>query len=412
MVSRVDSSVLEDASSQPPNEKVPFQQPTVNLYADKQLNNARNQHSYSRNLSFDIDLTTGGRTEAGEPSRAYEAYGWNAYKAKNQERARRTRAMWNIERQEKYTYSELLMFRVSVIPKIIWPSIVHAILATIWLILYEVLKFKFISMPPTLISVLGVAVTLVLVFRTNTAYDRYWEGRKAWSSLSSHIRNLSRFIWICVDTKTNSQLEQKYGCENLLIAYAVAMKHSLRNELGHKYEDLHYLLAHVSEFSPYSPPTTQVRNLPLYIIRLITQYLFDVHAQGLIESGELSDMNIIISHIIECGSTLDRIKTTPIPFAYKVHISHTANLYIFALPFQLVSGLHWWTIAVVLIASFVLIGLDSIGNDIENPFKLDKNGLQIDNFCNSIKEDVYEQFNRPTKFVPNLTNSSIEDDEQ
>lgn len=362
---------------------------------DKRLENPTVSR-HPRHLSLDSDFLRAS-FNVGEPSRAFEAYGWDAYKARNEEKARRTRKARIIESKEKYTYSELLMFKVSVIPKIIWPAMMHALWATVWTVLYEVVELRFLSIPPTIISVLGVAVTLVLVFRTNTAYDRYWEGRRAWASLTGHIRNLSRFVWVCINSETKAQLEHKHGCENLLIAYAVAIKHSLRNELGHNYEDLHYLLAHLKEFSPEFS-TTQIRNLPIYIIVLVTQYFEHAWSHGQLGNSDFTDMSALLSEMIECGSILERIKNTPIPFAYSVHISQTTNLYLLALPFQLIGGLHWWSIAVVLIASFILLGLDAIAADIENPFRFDKNGLHLDRFCTEIKGDVYEIITRPESF--------------
>jgi len=368
-----------------------------NFLSYDKLHDNPNLSRQTRHFSLDSDLIMS-NSNAGEPSRAYQAHGWNAYRAKNKQRERMTRKARIIENKENYSYSELLMFKVSVIPKIVWPALLHTLCTTLWAALYEVADLKVLSIPPTLISILGVAVTFVLVFRTNTAYDRYWEGRKAWGSLTSHIRNLSRFVWVCIRTETKTQLEQKHGCENLLIAYAVAIKHSLRNELGHHYEDLHYLLAHVKEFSPeYS--TTQVRNLPVYIIVLVTRYFEYNWSLNLLGSSDYTDMCSLLSEMIECNSILERIKNTPIPFAYTVHISQTTNLYLLCMPFQLLSGLHWWTIAVVLMASFILLGLDSIALDIENPFKLDKNGLHLDRFCAEIKEDVYETVARS----PSLT---------
>ncbi|KAF9920640.1 hypothetical protein BGZ67_001100, partial [Mortierella alpina] len=92
---------------------------------------------------------------------------------------------------------------------------------------------------------MGMVVSLLLVFRTNTAYDRYWEGRRLWSQMTLSIRNLTRSIWVCVaETETRDLLEKKSAI-NLLVAFAFATKHYLREEYGYNYDDMIDLLTHI-----------------------------------------------------------------------------------------------------------------------------------------------------------------------
>ncbi|KAJ3329383.1 hypothetical protein HDU76_008016 [Blyttiomyces sp. JEL0837] len=126
------------------------------------------------------------------------------------------------------------------------------------------------------LAVLG----LLLVFRTNTAYDRYWEGRKLWSSLITHARNLARGIWIGVNTKGIKQNEnEKRGAVNLTLAYVVAVKHYLRGEREHKFTDLAHLLAHVPRYHPEQDHND--KNLPIDINLLLTDYCRRARAAGI-----------------------------------------------------------------------------------------------------------------------------------
>ncbi|KAI1320033.1 hypothetical protein EDD11_002365 [Mortierella claussenii] len=107
----------------------------------------------------------------------------------------------------------------------------------------------------SLVSVMGMVVSLLLVFRTNTAYDRYWEGRRLWSQMTLSIRNLTRGIWVCVaETETRDLLEKKSAI-NLLVGFAFATKHYLREEYGYHYDDMIDLLAHIPKYS--IPTSTQ-----------------------------------------------------------------------------------------------------------------------------------------------------------
>ncbi|KAG0280813.1 hypothetical protein BGZ95_008605 [Linnemannia exigua] len=107
----------------------------------------------------------------------------------------------------------------------------------------------------SLVSVMGMVVSLLLVFRTNTAYDRYWEGRRLWSQMTLGIRNMTRVIWVCVsETETRDVLEKKSAI-NLLVAFAFATKHYLREEYGYEYDDMIDLLTHIPKYS--LPTSTQ-----------------------------------------------------------------------------------------------------------------------------------------------------------
>lgn len=111
---------------------------------------------------------------------------------------------------------------------------------------------------------LSVVVGLILVFRNGSSYDRYWEGRKLWSTLTSNIRNLSRQIWVNAavpppdktkETKVTATLLRRKKIEalHLLAAFPFAVKHYLREEEGLEWADLretlpasfgHYKSAH------------------------------------------------------------------------------------------------------------------------------------------------------------------------
>lgn len=132
----------------------------------------------------------------------------------------------------------LYVNRGSVIPSILAPLSILTAWAILWTCLYLLVPgFKVISIQSTLIQLVGTTLSLLLVFRTNTAYDRYNDGRKVWTTLQTQIRNLSRFVWICVLTDNQKQLQNKKSAINLLEAFAIATKHYLREEEGNQYAE-------------------------------------------------------------------------------------------------------------------------------------------------------------------------------
>ncbi|KAI8336020.1 Bestrophin, RFP-TM, chloride channel-domain-containing protein [Blakeslea trispora] len=99
-----------------------------------------------------------------------------------------------------------------------------------------------ISVPVSVLGTVSVALGLLMAFRVNTAYDRYWEGRKLIQTVMATIRNLARQVWINIPEETEQDHLEKMRCIKLLLAFFVATKHHLRHEYGTNYYDLETLL--------------------------------------------------------------------------------------------------------------------------------------------------------------------------
>lgn len=119
-------------------------------------------------------------------------------------------------------------------------------------------------MHPVILTVLGLVVGLALHFRSSTAYERYMEGRRMWSSLGAVSQNLSRVIWIYAKERRHAEgkldLVGKVTCLNMISAFAVALKHKLRFEPYVEYDDLYELIGHLDTFAKSAwPPELQTR---------------------------------------------------------------------------------------------------------------------------------------------------------
>ncbi len=102
-----------------------------------------------------------------------------------------------VANEASYSWAPVLFIqRGSVIPHILAPLCLLTGWSILWTCLYmlDPSKFRIISIPSTLIQLVGTTLSLLLVFRTNTAYDRYNDGRKVWCSLQNQIRNMSRQV--------------------------------------------------------------------------------------------------------------------------------------------------------------------------------------------------------------------------
>ncbi|MCT7949666.1 hypothetical protein NG798_07695 [Ancylothrix sp. C2] len=248
-----------------------------------------------------------------------------------------------------------------------------------------------VSWPSILIPVLSLVLGLLLVFRTNTAYDRFWEGRKCWGVLIINVRNLARQIWCFVDERKPEHREEKQAALRLLAAFAVAMKLHLRGEpINSEVEEL---ISHSRYIKLQG-----MANPPLEIAFWIADFFKQQQQKNCLDSYQSMAMNQHLNSMVEALSGCERILRTPIPLAYAIHLKQLLLIYCLGLPFQMVKDLTWWTAPVVAVLSFALFGIEEIGIEIENPFGYDKNDLPLDGICATIRQNIEDLMTlSPTK---------------
>jgi putative membrane protein len=103
-------------------------------------------------------------------------------------------------------------------------------------------------------------------------------------------------------------------------------------------------------------------------------------------------LNPQLEALTDITGACERIKKTPIPHAYRVHLLKFVFLFISLLPLGLVSDMKYWSLIVVAMIFYAFVGLDFIANEIEDPFGDDANDLPTDAICNGIKDTVSEIF--------------------
>lgn len=268
-------------------------------------------------------------------------------------------------------------------------TLASTLITTIIAIFYLVDGINFLQpiLPAStlVISILGVTMGLLLGFRTNTAYERYWEGRKTWSVLQTNCRNLSRNIWLGVKEVSPEDMRMKRGAMNLCIAIMTSTKNYLRLENRGDSDDVGPFTSHL--------PTSEGKQLentviPLEIVNYLTGYIQAIQKRNIVNPNFSSGMLSSLTAITDVIGNFERIQSTPIPFAYRIHLKQVTIMYLGTLPFQLVGITGWSTIFLVTVATFTFLGVENIGSQIENPFGYDENDLPMDEFCDDYREEV------------------------
>lgn len=227
----------------------------------------------------------------------------------------------------------------------------------------------------------SIVLGLLLVFRTNTAYERYWEGRILWGTVVNTVRNLARQIWVAIAETTPEDKAAKVRILRLLAAYAVALKLHLRDQPPDGE------LASLMTPGQFDKLQT-MNNPPLEVAFWIADYLQSQRELNKLNTYQLTACLSALDTLVEALGGCERVLKTPIPLAYSIHLKQLLLLYCLALPFQMVGALGWATPLVVALISFAVFGIEEIGIEIENPFGHDPNDLPLDVICHTMQQNL------------------------
>ncbi|MDS3860439.1 bestrophin family ion channel [Thermosynechococcaceae cyanobacterium BACA0444] len=278
-----------------------------------------------------------------------------------------------------------LQYRGSVIPAIM-PPVLLCTAAGIVISLLHTYVYP-LSLPILGTVIPTIVLGLLLVFRTNTAYERFWEGRKLWGLMVNTSRNLTRLIWVAIPCETEADRQAKVGALHLILAFAIATKQHLRQEP-------------LQEIAPFLTPDqlqalATVQNPPLRIAFWLEDYLHRQYRQGKIPIYQLTVLSDYVGNLVDVVGGSERIIKTPIPLAYAIHLKQLLLLYCLLLPFQLVGQLGIFTGLVVGLIAFTLFGVEEIGLEIENPFGRDCNDLPLDAICQTMQQNIQDLIDAP-----------------
>jgi len=290
--------------------------------------------------------------------------------------------MLNINRwlRGKSWFFLTLRLQYSVIPAIL-SRVYFCILFALFISWLYYLGIEKISLDVLNSLVPTIVLGLLLVFRTNTAYERFWEGRKLWGTIVNTTRNLSRGIWISVWETQPHDREEKIKALQLILAFAVATKLHLRSESVN--QELADLIP-VEWFNKLK----NMNNPPIEIAFWLGDYLQQQYEQKRLNIHQLISLVKLLDILVDCLGGCERILKTPIPKAYVIHLRQLILLYCLSLPFQVVDDLHWFTAPFVGLVSFAILGIEQIGIEIENPFGYDSNDLPLDQICKNMRINI------------------------
>lgn len=223
-------------------------------------------------------------------------------------------------------------------------------------------------------TVVGTSLGLLLVFRTNQSYDRWWEGRKLWGTMVNTCRNLAR----TTSVHLAHQPERLAQVLRLVQAFPAASMCVLRQKAWApehlEFEDVDAITRH--------------NHAPTAICQRITWHLDEERRAGRLGDIVFTTLDHDAHVLVDVIGACERIHKTPLPFAYVVHLRRALVLYCATLPVALAASFGWLTVPIVFGVTYIMLGIEEIGVEIEDPFEGDENDLPLERITDGIKSGV------------------------
>lgn len=277
-----------------------------------------------------------------------------------------------------YWWRYLLQVEGSMLREIL----IRLIVPTLWCVIVVMLfahGYK-LSAPMTVHSLVGTVMGLLLVFRTNASYDRFWEGRKLWGGIVNETRNLIR--------ASAAPLREAKDLHQLLALWTAVYPWAVVRTLRANSGDLGPTAQQLP--SDEIARVLAAQNPGVAVSQLMSAVLGEARRRGIITDYVQMALDQNIQLLVDYQGGCERIHKTPLPFSYMVHLRRLLFIYIYTLPFVLVDSFHLFTIPAVFFASFFFFGIEEIGVEIEDPFDGDANDLPLKRISASIGATLKE----------------------
>lgn len=228
-------------------------------------------------------------------------------------------------------------------------------------------------------SLLGIVLGLFLVFRTNTAYDRWWEGRRMWGGVVNSSRNFAMKLNAYLSLENH---EDRDWFSKMIPNFVIAMKEHLRK--GVQFDQLEEAEPRMLE------DLARFKHRPNRLASQMYSKVNVLYKKNIITGDQLINLDKELKDFIDLIGGCERIKNTPIPYSYMMYVKKFIFIYIVTLPFGFVTLAGYITIPIVALISFVLLSVELIAEEIEDPFGKDLNDLPTDELAGKIKDNVRE----------------------
>ncbi len=256
-----------------------------------------------------------------------------------------------------------------------------------WLIAYWELEYLKLSSAsqiknlPQIHGLLGFVISILIVFRTNTAYDRWWEARKLWGQLVNNSRSLA--IKLQAMLGAEEKISRNFFQETIPLFADTLMHHLQSSETRFMLDEQEH---------PEFDSLDKEKHGPNQIAALIFKRINSLYLEKKITGDQLIVLNQEVHSFSDICGACERIKNTPIPHSYSSFIKKFIFIYVLTLPFGYVVSLGYLVIPAVAFVFYILASMELIAEEIEDPFGTENNHLPLGKIAENIHKHVDEIF--------------------
>lgn len=269
---------------------------------------------------------------------------------------------------------------------------VELILVLTYTILFEIFHHYFadisVDVPIALPTMIGTIISLLLAFKSNQAYDRWWEARIIWGAIVNESRTLVRQI-LTFYKDPDFSVEANEFKENFTkrqIAWCHSLGQALRGKDAIKplkdlisEEELNFVKNH--------------QNIPNAILLLHARDLRIARKERRINTYQQVEIDNTLSRLCDAMGKCERIKNTIFPTTYSMYIRLTLCLFIFLLPFGLIDVLSWFAIPLITAIAAAFFLIERMAIHLQDPFENRPTDTPVTAIANTIEKNLMQMLN-------------------
>jgi ion channel-forming bestrophin family protein len=246
-----------------------------------------------------------------------------------------------------------------------WPLLILFGYDVAVMLAYQMLHWRWLAVPDLPVALYGSAIGVILGFRNNSSYSRWWEGRTLWGAIVNNSRSWARQVTTVMRPRTDAEVTELKAMQQRLVYHQIAFVHALRQHLRR--------LAPWEELRPFLSEADlnalrDQQNVPLALQQQMGVMLRECQDRGWIDLAQWRALDGTLDDLTDAQGGTERIKNTPMPKQYDYFPQLFVHMYCLVLPLAMVSSLLWLTPLGSTLVGFIFLALDKIGRDLENPF--------------------------------------------
>lgn len=257
------------------------------------------------------------------------------------------------------------------------------------------------TIPFQVINTLGTAVSLLLAFRNNSAYGRWWEARTVWGGILNQSRNFARELFTYPQPNNELGSEEWQSVRREILYRHLAYINALRLRLRQQDSTASCWFELSQYLSPdEKAPIETLSNKPVYLLQRQAARLKDLYDAGVLTEYTLVQLSRTLNEFFNLQGACERIKNTPLPRQYAYYTKLFTWIFVLLLPFGFIEMMGWLSVPVSVLLSWIFLTVEAVGHYTENPFDNGINDIPMSALCRTIEIDLRQMLGEEATLKP------------